>query len=152
MRARLVLAFLLGACTTAAVGSSASPPTSPPGEAPWPAVTAADAVERRISPSGQARVAVLARGRNAFVARLEMDPGAQVPEHRDETEEFIVVLQGRGTITIDGRQHEVAAGTSIYMRPDALVSFTNGAEPMVALQVFAGPAPAAKYDAWQPAP
>jgi quercetin dioxygenase-like cupin family protein len=153
-RVRLVLAFLLGACTTAAIGSSASP-TAPAAAAdhaaPWPPITTLDRAERRVSPTGQARVAVLARGHNAFVARLEMDPGATVPEHRDATEEYIVVLQGRGTISIDGSEHEVASGSAIYMRPDARVSFRNGDEPMVALQVFAGPAPAAKYDAWQPA-
>ena len=33
-----------------------------------------------------ATVALLARGLNAFVARLEMDPGAAVPEHQDADE------------------------------------------------------------------
>jgi quercetin dioxygenase-like cupin family protein len=67
------------------------------------------------------------------------------------TEEYIHVLRGTGTITIDGIQHEIAPGTTIYMPANARVSFDNGDEPMTAIQVFAGPAPADKYDAWTPA-
>jgi hypothetical protein len=38
------------------------------------------------------------------------------------------------------------------MPPGALVSFENGPETLVAIQVFAGPEPAAKYDAWEQVP
>jgi len=42
----------------------------------------------------------------------------------------------------------VEPGTTIYMPAFAKVSVQNGEEPLVALQVFSGPSPARKYDAW----
>lgn len=154
----LVAAFVLGACAATAVQSSASPTvTTPPPTATaepepreWPALTPLATAERRVAPNGKARVTILARGHEAFVARLEMDPRAAVPEHRDATEEYIHVLEGSGTITIDDRVYPLAAGDTVYMAADAKVSFENGDAPLVGLQVFAGPEPSAKYDAWTP--
>jgi quercetin dioxygenase-like cupin family protein len=154
----LLAAFVLGACATAAVQSSATPPTAAPtggaaapAPAAWPPITRQADAERRVAPNGKATVTILARGREAFVARLEMEPGAAVPEHRDATEEYIHVLEGTGTITIDEATFSLAAGDTVYMPADAKVSFQNGDAPLVGLQVFAGPEPAAKYDAWTPA-
>ena len=146
-RASTITAFFLGACSTAAVQSTASTPVEPTA-APAAAVLRLDAAERRASPSGTATIAMLARGQNAFVGKLEMQPGATVPEHRDATEEYIHVLSGGGIMMIDGERHEIRPGDTIYMPADARVSFENGDEPMVALQVFAGPEPADKYTAW----
>ncbi len=72
-----------------------------------------------------------------------------MPEHQDPTEEYIHVLSGRGTLTMDGVSYEVSAGTTIFMPAQATVSFQNGDEPLVAIQVFAGPGPAEKYNTWQ---
>ena len=47
-----------------------------------------------------------------------------------------------------GVRFEIAAGSTVFMPAGAVVSYQNGDAPMRALQVFAGPAPAAKYDAW----
>jgi quercetin dioxygenase-like cupin family protein len=150
--ASFVTAFLLGACTTAAIQSTARSPvegdaaehdsTSPP------YVVRLDDAERRAAPSGTASVSLLARGDNAFLGKLEMQPGAAVPEHRDATEEYIHVLSGGGIMHIEEQRLEIRAGDTIYMPANALVRFENGDEPMVALQVFAGPEPADKYDAW----
>lgn len=100
------------------------------------------------APPGTARIAILARGANAFVGRLEIDPGTRVPEHRDADEEYIVVLQGRGTVHIDGVARPIGPGDTIFMPSNALVSFENGDERMVAIQVFAGPSSASKYERW----
>ena len=100
------------------------------------------------APSGSARIKMLARGENAFVGMLRMDAGAAVPEHQDSTEEYIVVVEGSGTITIDGNSREISAGDAVYMPAEATVSYENGAAPMRALQVFAGPDPAKKYQKW----
>jgi len=81
-----------------------------------------------------------------------MAAGGEVPEHSDPTEEYIHILAGGGVFTIDGEVHQVGPGSTIYMPPGALVSFKNGDVPLVAIQVFAGPGPAAKYDAWTPVP
>lgn len=99
-----------------------------------------------------ADIHVLARGDNAFLGKLEMAAGGEVPEHRDATEEYIHILEGGGVFTIDGQQHIVGPGTTIYMPANALVSFKNGDAKLVAIQVFAGPGPAVKYDAWTPVP
>ncbi len=150
-----LLAFAAGACATAVatpepVARASEPAPSPAeSEAPvTPSVVAAADARRAVAPSGKASVRVLARGANAFVAELSMDSGAAVPEHADATEEYIHVLEGSGTITIDGQAHDITAGATVFMSAGAVVSYQNGDAPMRALQVFAGPEPAAKYDAW----
>ena len=102
----------------------------------------------RAVPSGQASIKILAQGKNAFIGQLSLAPGAQVPIHRDATEEYIYIVSGSGQITIDGKTSQVNAGTTIYMPAKAKVSFKNGDQPLVAIQIFAGPSPAAKYDKW----
>ena len=146
--------------SVAAPGKDASSPDSKQGAPPSvvdpsgpfdavPSVTLLEKADVRVSPSGSAAVSILARGEEAFVARLEMKPGAVVPEHRDATEEYIHVLEGTGTVTVAGTDYRVRPGSTIFMRPGEPVSFRNGHAPMVALQVFAGPEPAAKYDSWE---
>ena len=102
----------------------------------------------KTSPSGKAQITMLAAEANAFVGVLEMEAGATVPAHRDATEEYIYVLEGEGTITIDGTEHKIGPGNMVYMPAEAEVSFANSDKPMKVLQVFAGPKPAEKYDAW----
>jgi quercetin dioxygenase-like cupin family protein len=113
------------------------------------AVTSFDETQHRIAPSNKANIRVLAQGTKAFIGHLRMDPGASVPEHRDASEEYIHVLQGSGTITINGKAHTIGPGTTVYMPANAKVSYTNGDKEMVALQVFAGTESAKKYDAWK---
>jgi quercetin dioxygenase-like cupin family protein len=103
---------------------------------------------KKVSPSGKTTIALLAEGHNAFVGKLELAPEAAVPEHQDPTEEYIHVLSGRAQMTMDGQSYAIEPGTTIYMPAFAKVSVQNGDEPLVALQVFAGPAPAKKYDTW----
>ncbi len=145
-------AFVLGACAATAVQSVAdSSPAARSAATPSAAATVIglDAAEKREVGGGKAAVRLLAQGRNAFVGRLELAAGGKVPEHRDATEEFIHVLQGNGAMWIDDREYAVKTGTTVYMPAGAKVRFSNGPARLVALQVFAGPAPAAKYDKWQ---
>ena len=150
----IVLAFALGACSTVAVQSTAAPTAVPESDdTAWmpptsPPVTKAEAAERRAAPNGKGAVTILARGDNAFLARLELAPGAAVPVHRDATEEYIHLLEGAGVITVDGVDASIAAGDTVYMPADAEVRYQNGDAKMTALQVFAGPSPAAKYANW----
>jgi quercetin dioxygenase-like cupin family protein len=146
--------FVLGACATVAVQTAASQPhdePAPASEIALAEVVALEAAPRASSPNGAATITHLARGRNAYLGKLEMDPGGVVPTHRDPTEEFIHVLEGRGTMTIEGREHAIEPGTTIYMPAGVEVAYQNGDERLVAIQVFAGPEPAAKYEAWTPA-
>src|SRR5688572_20061190 len=86
-RTTLWVVFLLGAATGATAGSSRSH------------VTPIEAAEVRISPNKTGKVTILSRGKNAFFAKLEMEPGAKIPLHRDATEEYVHVLEGRGKMT-----------------------------------------------------
>jgi len=110
-----------------------------------------DTAPRSVAGSGKAWITRLAQGENAFVGLLELAPGAAVPEHQDATEEYIYFLSGSGTLTMAGTPHEVGPGSFIYMPAGITVSYQNGDSPLVAMQVFAGPAPAKKYDSWEPA-
>lgn len=143
----LSAAFALGACASTVARHAG---TGTAHAALAPTVIPLEQAPRAQAPSGKAEVAHLARGDNAYVGRLEMAAGAAVPEHRDATEEYIHVLEGAGTMHIDGQRYEIAAGTTVFMPANALVRFQNGAAKMVALQVFAGPAPASKYARWSP--
>jgi len=111
-------------------------------------ITSADSLCTQTASHGKAWVTELVRGENAFIARLGIAPGAKVPTHRDPTEEYIHVLSGSGKITIDGKTTAIGPGATVYMPAKAEVSFVNGAATMTVLQVFAGPAPAKKYDTW----
>lgn len=103
------------------------------------------------APSGKARVIKAVQGDNAFLAFLQIEPGGAVPQHRDATEEYLLVVQGGGTLTIDGAEHPLTVGSTVYMAPNAEVSYANGPERTTVIQVFAGPGPADKYDGWTPA-
>ena len=154
----LALTFVLGACAGAAVSTRAeAPPPPPPSPAAAPAAAPAVAasvvnladVTKRSPPGSKASIAVLAEGQEAFLGLLEMPGGGAVPEHRDPTEEYIYVLEGSGTITVDGAPHALSPGSAVFMPAGATVSYQNGEQALVALQVFAGPESAAKYAAWE---
>ena len=98
----------------------------------------------------QAQIKKLAKGTNAFIGELRLEPGAKVPIHRDATEEYLYFLSGGGLITIDGAQHAISPGDVVFMPAGAEVSFANGAIASRIIQVFAGPSPAKKYDTWIP--
>lgn len=137
-----------GVALAVAVGAMAEPP----GEAPRGAVVGALGVAERVSPSGTAGIRPLTQGERAFVGLLRLDANAAVPPHRDASEEHILILAGSGVMNMDGRRTEVTAGDAVLMPADAEVSFQNGAAPLLALQVFAGPESAQKYASWTAAP
>ena len=116
--------------------------------APRATVKMMSMVETRSPAHGKAKVQELARGKNAFIGRLWLAPGAAVPLHQDTSEEYIVFLEGGGTMTIDGKTTVVGPGSSVYMPAGAAVSFQNGPKETVVIQVFAGPKSAEKYTRW----
>lgn len=153
--AALLSTFLLGACTTVALQTAAAPdadsepvPSSNVEQPLAPTVIPLSDARSATAPHGKATITHLALGHNAWLGRMRMAPGAAVPIHRDGTEEYIHVLEGGGMMTIDGREYEIGPGTTVFMPANAEVSFHNGEAEMLALQVFAGPDPAKKYDAW----
>ena len=112
--------------------------------------------EARQAPSGSAtvwRIAGAPEGaKQAFFGVLEIQPGAKVPVHRDTTEEYIFIIEGRGEMTIDGVTTAVLPGWAVFMPANAEVSFeVTGEIPVRAVQFFAGQGPESKYDRWVPA-
>jgi len=148
MRASKVLVFVSGLVVGGVLVSAAGVAEARTPMPPKGAVTSTEQLCTRVSPNGKARATPLILGQNAYVGRLELDAGAKVPVHRDPTEEFIHVLAGSGSMVIDGVTYPVRPGDTVYMPANAEVSFENGPTSTVALQVFAGPAPALKYDSW----
>ncbi len=153
----LTLLFALGACAPPSAPVATDPISGPAPKAPPPSPATVSAkvvdleeVDRRTAPNDLGSVAPLLRGNNAFVAHLALAPLAEIPSHRDTTEEYIVVLEGGGTLMIDGAAFQLRKGSAVLMPANAEVSYANGPEPLVALQVFAGPEPAQKYDKWTP--
>ena len=100
-------------------------------------------------PSGKARLKRLAEGEKAFIGHLWLAPNATVPEHRDQSEEYLFVLDGHGQIFIDGVSYEIKKGHLVYMQSGARVRYINGREPLKAIQIFAGPESSSKYSSWQ---
>ncbi len=145
MNAHLLLAFLLGVLT--ALSGTALAESEP--SSVVATLTHVDTTLRRTAPHGKASVTLLGQGERAFLGILEIAPGAKVPTHRDGTEEYIHILEGGGTMTLDGKRREVSRGHTIFMPARAEVSYENGEARTRAIQVFAGPGPAAKYDAWR---
>ncbi len=133
----------IGSCSEAKATEAAAGPSA--------VVLARAAAPKFVAPSGKAWITRLVQGEQAFVGVLELAAGAAVPQHQDPTEEYIYVLSGGGELTIDGKTHAVGPHTLFFMPAGATVSYQNGPEQLVALQIFAGPAPAAKYDKWKAA-
>ena len=101
-------------------------------------------------PSQKATITHLAEGVNAYLGRLWLAAGAQVPLHRDPTEEYLYILEGSGELTMDGQTYQLQPGHAVYMPAGAEVTFKNGDQPLMAVQIFAGSESAKKYEKWGP--
>ncbi len=141
----LIAAFVAGALCASLVGQTLA---GEPGSDRVPDVLTHHEAEERVAPSGKASVRMLARGDEAFVGLLRMAGGGAVPEHQDQSEEIVYILSGGGMITVDGVSERIGVGSAVYMPSGATVSFANGPRELVALQIFADPTSAAKYDGW----
>lgn len=111
-------------------------------------ISTEDAVKKQVG-GGKAVIQIFKEGKEAFVGRLTVAANGKVPLHKDPTEEYLLIEKGNGTISINGIKSKVKAGDFIYMPALAEVSFQNGAQQLVALQIFAGPQSARKYDRWE---
>lgn len=82
---------------------------------------------------------------NAFMAYMTIPAGAKVPLHRDASEEYLFIISGEGTLWIDGQPFKVRAQDTVFMPANSEVRFENSNKPLKAIQVFAGPESAKKY-------
>lgn len=147
----LAIGLLLGVTTTTVIAQQTDRQTGeqPQADNDKPEVVMSEGLApTRNSPDGNAQILSLAEGDNAFVGKLSVAPGASLPEHTDDAEEYLYVLRGKGTITINGNEYDVQPRTIIYIPPGAKTTYKNDSQKLVALQVFAGPEPADKYTKW----
>lgn len=131
-----------------AIPAYSAPKTAPQAQVKSSIVSEKTKAPTRVAPNGKARIRILAQGQNSFIGELWLAPNAQVPLHRDPTEEYLHIISGQGHITIDGKTTAVSAGSTVFMKANAEVQFKNGPNPLVCIQVFSGPQSANKYMKW----
>jgi quercetin dioxygenase-like cupin family protein len=74
-------------------------------------------------------------GLTAGIAKLE--PGGWLGLHRHSPAEIYYVLEGRGIVTIEGREHEVHVGAAVFIPADAEHGIRNEhEEPLRFLYAF----------------
>jgi quercetin dioxygenase-like cupin family protein len=114
-----------------------------------PMVVHTNRAPQKIGEDGQVRAVMLTQGDNAYMGKFVLEPNAQVSERRHGAEEYLYVLEGSSVITIEGQSYILGPRMAVYVPADVAVSFVNGNERFVAVQVFAGPGPAEAYNGWQ---
>ena len=72
-----------------------------------------------------------------FVIYTELPPGTSIGYHtHGNDEEVYVILEGRGTMTIDGKAHEVCAGDVILNKPYGSHGLKNTSDDILKILVF----------------
>lgn len=72
-----------------------------------------------------------------FVIYTELPPGTSIGYHKHgNDEEVYILLEGRGTMTIDGEAHEVSAGDVILNKPYGSHGLENTSDDILKLLVF----------------
>jgi len=65
------------------------------------------------------------RAPNYALRLIEVARGGHTPDHTHWFEHENFVIEGRGTVTINGQMHEVGPGDVIYVPPDAQHQYVN---------------------------
>lgn len=114
-----------------------------------PLVVHTNRAPQKVGEDGQLRAIMLTQGQNAYMGKLVIEPNAQVPERRHGAEEYLYVIEGSSVISINGQSYILGPRMAVYIPADASVSYVNGNERFLAVQVYAGPGPAEAYNTWQ---
>ena len=68
----------------------------------------------------------------------ELQPGDRLGLHRHTPPEIYYVLEGSGIVTLDGVEHEIAAGAAVFIPGDCEHGIRNdGASPLRVFYAFA---------------
>ncbi len=78
-------------------------------------------------------------GERMTLVVIELEPGAEVPEHSHDNEQLGVLLQGSMSFTIGGEQGEVRPGSFWRILSNVPHSVVAGPDGAVAVEVFAPP-------------
>ena len=76
---------------------------------------------------GTSMAVMIGRRDNAphFAMRsFAVEPGGHTPRHQHDYEHEIFVVSGRGSILLDGQQHEITSGDAVYVPANELHQFT----------------------------
>jgi len=76
-------------------------------------------------------------GDRVTIGFVEIDPNAQVPEHRHENEQVGFVLRGSVTMVVDGQARELRVGETYTIASQVPHSATAGADGVSVVDVFA---------------
>ncbi len=106
--------------------------------------------------AGGKAVARLVHEGGSYMGLLEGSAGLVVPEHiHPESTELLYVLQGGGTMVIDGREATVRAGMAIQVPAGIKHSFRipkDAKERFVAVQVYTVAGPQTRFRKGKPVP
>lgn len=86
--------------------------------------------------------------KEAAMSELVMLPGASVPEHvHDTSAELLYILEGHGTMTLDGQTKPVKAGMAIFIPAGVKhgVIVDTKVEPLRALQIYTPGGPEQRF-------
>ena len=93
---------------------------------------------------------ITAFGVNAYTAT---EAGQDVVEEHDEArlghEELYVVVTGRATFVLDGEEHEVPAGSAVYLRDPKVNRFARAEEPGTTVLAIGGKPGQHDVSAWE---
>lgn len=96
------------------------------------------------------RFGISAFGINAYTAA---EAGQDVVEEHDEArlghEEVYVVVSGRATFVLDGEEHEVPAGSLVYLRDPNVKRYARAEEPGTTVLAVGGKPGQHEISAWE---
>jgi TonB family protein len=114
---------------------------------PEPRVVKAASEQKFTIADGKGDVRILVEKDRASVARLRLGPGAVVPEHVHAGEaEILYILQGTGTMTVDGSKYPVEPFMAVHVPPGVKHAFTVTSDQSVeAVQFYTPSGPEQRF-------
>ena len=76
-------------------------------------------------------------GEKAMMMRLTVQPNVPTPPHKHPHEQMGLVLEGEGTLYIDGEEKHIVEGTSFWVPQNSAHNFdATGDKPAVLIECF----------------
>lgn len=93
---------------------------------------------------------ITAFGINAYTAtEVGQDVVEEHSEERLGHEELYVVVAGRATFVLDGEEHEVPAGSAVFLRDPAVTRYARAEEPGTTVLALGGKPGQHEVSAWE---
>lgn len=65
------------------------------------------------------------RAPNFYLRHFEIAPRGYTPKHTHDWEHEVFVIEGRGKISLEDRDEDLAPGDAVFVEPDELHQFIN---------------------------